>query len=118
MKHKLKEGLSIVIPAYNEEKSIQKTINTISKIIKSNLFPTEAIFVNDCSTDKTGLILNKKIKISKKIKTINNENNLGYGTSIKIGIETSKFKILSLQMQTHPIHWRIPEFYKLYQFKS
>lgn len=115
MKRKLKEGLSIVVPAYNEEKSIQKTINTISKIIKSNLFPIEAIFVNDCSTDKTGLILNKKINISKKIKTINNENNLGYGNSIKIGIENSKFKniIITDADSSYPLE-RIPEFYKLF----
>jgi glycosyltransferase involved in cell wall biosynthesis len=47
------EILSIVIPAYNEERTIHLILNRIQEVELVNKMSKEVIIVNDCSTDKT-----------------------------------------------------------------
>jgi len=83
----MKKIISIVIPLYNEEKSISSTISSLKYIIKkiANEYNVEIIAVNDGSTDNTKTIL-KKIK---GIKVIEHPYNLGYGASLKDGLRHS-----------------------------
>lgn len=84
----MSKNLSIIVPVYNEEDSIEDVINSL---ILS--FPeAQIIAVNDGSTDSSGFILNK---FKNKIDLINHISNLGYGASIKTGIENSKKTYLS-----------------------
>lgn len=79
--------LSIIIPAYNEEKFINKTV---SRVIKSNIgkVKKEIIIVDDGSRDKTPEIIDKLAK--KKIKGIEikavHKRNGGKGSAIRRGI--------------------------------
>ena len=78
--------ISVVIPVYNEEKSIKNTISEIKKVLKKNkLKNSEIIIVNDGSTDNTLKELEKC-----NIVIINNPINMGYGFSIKRGIKAAK----------------------------
>lgn len=79
--------VSVVIPAYNEEKSIKHTIDEIKKILKDNKLDkgSEIIIVNDGSTDDTLKILRKC-----NVTIINNPVNTGYGFSLKKGIMSAK----------------------------
>lgn len=70
--------LSIIIPVYNEEKTILKIIN---KILKLKHINKELIVVNDGSTDNSKKLLNKFS--NKKIRIINHTKNLGKGAAIK-----------------------------------
>ena len=45
--------LSVVIPAYNEEKRISKTLEDIDKYLKNQNYDYEILVVNDGSKDKT-----------------------------------------------------------------
>jgi cellulose synthase/poly-beta-1,6-N-acetylglucosamine synthase-like glycosyltransferase len=45
--------LSVIIPAFNEELSVQKAYDTISKILDSEKIENEIIFIDDGSTDRT-----------------------------------------------------------------
>lgn len=83
--------LSVIIPAYNEEKSINDTINEIEKVLKkNNLYKdSEIIVVDDGSTDNTGNIASKK-----GVTVISNPTNMGYGYSLKKGIEKAKNKTI------------------------
>ena len=83
--------VSVIIPAYNEEKSIGKTIDEIVKIMKKDNFykGSEIIVVNDASTDNT-----KKEALKKNVKVINNPHNMGYGFSLKRGIMAAKNEII------------------------
>ncbi len=47
------ETLSIIIPAYNEEKTIHFILDKIQEVRLTNDIKKEVIIVNDCSTDKT-----------------------------------------------------------------
>ena len=85
--------LSIVIPCFNEEKTISEIIDKI--IDKVNL-DKEIIVVDDCSTDKTRSILQNELK-DKIDKLILNDQNYGKGYSLKEGIKIAEGEILIIQ---------------------
>jgi glycosyltransferase involved in cell wall biosynthesis len=70
---------SIIVPAYNEEETIEKVINDI----KTYAHLAEIIVVNDASTDKTNELLSKITGIT----VVNHSKNSGYGASLKSGIK-------------------------------
>lgn len=75
--------LSVIIPVYNEEKTIEKIIE---RLISAGV-TEQIIVVNDASTDKTQEILNRFHDIKQKIVFLKHEKNLGKGESIKTGLE-------------------------------
>ncbi|MDD4353115.1 MAG: glycosyltransferase family 2 protein [Candidatus Nanoarchaeia archaeon] len=81
-KKKINKNLWVLIPAYNEEKSIKEVINRTKKFV-SNI-----LIINDGSTDNTHLILNK----IKNIEVINILNNSGKANALKLGMEYLKKK--------------------------
>ena len=50
-------SLAVIIPAYNEEKSIADVVRSVISIASKSNLDAEVIVVNDCSTDKTGKII-------------------------------------------------------------
>ena len=84
---------SIIIPCYNEEKTIEKIVN---KIIDLNDLDLEIIIIDDNSTDSSKKIIETKIK-NKIYKVIYNEKNFGKGYSIRKGIEAATGEILIIQ---------------------
>ena len=79
--------VSCIIPAYNEEKSIVTTLNTITPLLNWDLF--EIIVINDCSNDQTQDILNS-YPGQKNLYFIHNTNNLGKSGTVSRGIEFAK----------------------------
>lgn len=80
--------LSIVIPLYNEERSV-KNLSKIYKFLNSLNFNYEVIIVNDGSIDNT---LNKLINLSKKFtfKLISHKKNGGKGAAVQTGMLAAK----------------------------
>lgn len=76
--------LSVIIPVYNEEKTINKVINSVEKT-EVGIFNKEIIIIDDCSTDDTKNIL-KNLDQS-RAKIIFNEKNMGKGYSVRRGFE-------------------------------
>lgn len=81
--------LSIIIPAYNEEKLIMKTSSTISEILYSENIEHEIIFVNDGSKDKTWEEIKKVSEQKKYIKGISFSRNFGKEAAIFSGLAYS-----------------------------
>lgn len=79
--------LSVIIPAYNEEKRIRKTLELIVTYLDKKKHNYEIIVVNDGSTDKTKEVVLECIKDArnKKIKIQSNPCNKGKGYSVKQG---------------------------------
>lgn len=73
--------LSVIIPAYNEEKTIKEIIDKV-KHQKTPGFDKEIIVVNDGSKDNTADIL----KGIKGIKLVNHKKNKGKGFAIRTGL--------------------------------
>ena len=104
MKNSYLKLLSIIVPCYNEQKTIGKVILVIQKSLKiSKIHNYEIIIVNDASKDKTNEIL-KKIK-DNKIKIINNLKNLGLGNSVLKGHKyaTGEYCMYVPGDNTHPV---------------
>lgn len=78
--------VSVIVPAYNEESTIEQNINSLNRIDypKDKL---EIIIVNDGSRDNTGKIINN-LK-GKNILFIDNKNNKGKAACLNQGIEKS-----------------------------
>tara|TARA_B100001540_G_scaffold209716_1_gene184691 strand:+ start:508 stop:1197 length:690 start_codon:yes stop_codon:yes gene_type:complete len=75
--------LSILIPVYNEEKTLLKSLQAVRNL-KSNLFQYEIIVIDDGSTDDSPKILESNKNLYDKL--LINKNNKGKGHSIKRGI--------------------------------
>ncbi len=84
--------LSVLIPCYNEEKTIKAIINKVKQVSLYNV-EKEIIVIDDGSSDKTKDILNK---IS-NIKVILNDKNYGKGYSIKKGINNATGDLIIIQ---------------------
>ena len=78
--------LSIIIPVYNEEKTILKILDKIKKN-KSTGFEYEVIIIDDGSSDKTKELLENNKNLYSKL--LINESNKGKGYSVKKGILNS-----------------------------
>jgi glycosyltransferase involved in cell wall biosynthesis len=85
------DGLSIVIPAYNEENGIapvlEELVNTLESLDLA--MPVEVIIVNDGSSDGTAAALEPFL--GDLIQLINHDQNSGYGASLKTGIHHAKY---------------------------
>ena len=106
MKKIKKNLLTILIPAYNEEKKLDKTLKEIKKVdFKDFGFNKEVILVDDGSTDKT-------IEIAKKfkwVKVIPHDKNKGKGAAIKTGLENCSGEVFVIQdadLEVLPIETR------------
>jgi glycosyltransferase involved in cell wall biosynthesis len=81
----IKEKVSIIVPCFNEEKTIVKNINIIHDYAKKHCASFEIIISDDGSTDNTASEL-EKIKKEISLKIISTPKNMGKGHAIKKGM--------------------------------
>lgn len=86
--------LSIIIPAYNEEKKIERDIKEAFNFLSKKNVIGEVIVSTDGITDKTNEIVKKLQKKYKNLNLIAHKNKIGKGMAIKKGVEKSKGKYI------------------------
>ena len=84
----MSESISIVIPAYNEEKNLAATTNfLLERLLKNGILDFEILIFNDNSTDSTGKIADELASKHSQIKVIHNSKNMNLGYNITKGFE-------------------------------
>lgn len=93
------EKLSIIIPAFNEERTIEKILKEVMQVVLINEINKEIIIVDDCSEDKTKARVNNFIKSNPRanIKLFSHEVNQGKGAALHTGIEKATGDLLIIQ---------------------
>ena len=112
----MRDSLSIIIPALNEEKNIKPLTKKIIKSLKKIKF--EIIFVDDQSDDRSRIILISLSKQLKFFKPILRKKNRDLTQSCFDGIEKAKYKnilIMDADLQHDPKY--IPKMLKLFNYK-
>jgi len=91
--------LSIIIPAYNEEKTIAAILDKVANVSLINNISKEIIVVNDCSKDGTKISLEAYCNEHKDfdIKIFHHEVNQGKGAALHTGIAHATGEYLIIQ---------------------
>ena len=93
------QTLSILIPAYNESKTIQTILDKVLQVNLLNDLQKEIVVVNDCSKDDTQNVLKKYFELKPDIKCILFEQpyNQGKGAAIRKAIELATGDYIIIQ---------------------
>lgn len=93
------KSLTIIIPAYNEEKTIGFVLDKIRLVRLEQNIEKEVIIINDCSGDRTGEIVATYISAHPqlKIKYLAHTQNMGKGAAIHTGIRHATGDYLLVQ---------------------
>ena len=86
--------LSIVIPCYNEEETLEKIFNKVNKFDE---FDKEIIIIDDCSNDKTPEIINKLKNNNENLKSERHSENMGKGSALRTGFRIAQGDIILIQ---------------------
>lgn len=90
--------LSIIVPVYNEEKTLFSLLLKVQAVFSKVTFPVELIIVDDCSTDKSPQIISEFLErqVPITIKSIRHELNRGKGSAIRSGLKeaTGEYTII------------------------
>lgn len=80
-----REGLSVVLPAFNEEENILATVEGVRSAVERLTGNFEIIVVNDGSKDRTGEIADALAREDRRIRVIHHPGNRGYGAALRTG---------------------------------
>lgn len=87
--------LSIIIPVFNEDKTIIEILNRVISAKVPKEITKEIIVVDDGSFDNTGKIIESVSK--KELKYIRHSKNIGKGAAVRTGIENSSGDLILIQ---------------------
>ncbi|MFZ4573384.1 MAG: glycosyltransferase family 2 protein [Phycisphaerales bacterium] len=107
-------GVSVVIPCYDEQDAVSKTIDDVEAALRKSGLEWEIIAVNDGSRDGTGEKLESLAGTHSRLRVIQNPFNRGYGASLKAGISEATFDriVITDADGTYP-NDQIPELLRL-----
>ncbi|MBK8624401.1 MAG: glycosyltransferase family 2 protein [Saprospiraceae bacterium] len=91
--------LSIIIPAYNEEHTIQTILEKVKNVVLIGHVTKEIIVVNDCSKDKTEnkVLEYKNANPDLEVSYYKHEINKGKGAALHTGIKEAKGDLIIIQ---------------------
>lgn len=85
-----KKIVSIVIPCYNEEENINRTLDVLLDLTRDHKYSFEIIAVNDGSKDKTWEVIRKYANTHPNIKGINHMGNFGQSCAYMAGFDKAE----------------------------
>ncbi|NND80109.1 MAG: glycosyltransferase [Maribacter sp.] len=107
-------NLSIVIPLLNEEESLKELHDWIVKVMQSNRFLYEILFIDDGSTDASWQIITQLSAKNPNVKGLRFKKNFGKSQALHAGFKAAKGDVvitMDADLQDNPEE--IPELYDL-----
>ncbi|NMH86688.1 glycosyltransferase family 2 protein [Flavivirga algicola] len=107
-------NISVVIPLLNEQDSLTELYDWIAKVMQSNHFSYEIIFIDDGSTDNSWQIISQLASQNNHVKGIRFFKNFGKSQALHAGFEKAKGNVvitMDADLQDNPDE--IPELYNM-----
>lgn len=82
-------GVSVVIPAFEEQGAVRAQVEAVERVLSSCRFPYDIIVVDDGSQDQTA---QEALKANARV--LRHLENRGYGASIKTGMDAAKYNVI------------------------
>ncbi len=91
-----KSQISVVIPCYNEESSLPYLENALAELeaVSKSTYEMRFVFVDDCSTDKTLAMLEKRFGNRPNCKIVSHDTNKGVASAISTGIQNCDTEVV------------------------
>jgi dolichyl-phosphate beta-glucosyltransferase len=86
-------AISIIIPAYNEERRLPRSLELIREYLKKRAWDGEVIVVDDGSTDQTAQIVKEWQQQIPTLRLVQNGQNRGKGFSVRHGMQEARARI-------------------------
>ncbi len=90
--------LSIVIPAYNEEKNLPKVVAELQQAVRTEKIPYEMVLVNDNSKDGTAGVIRELMNGDSRIRTVNRRPPGGFGRAVRSGLSAVRGDVVVICM--------------------
>lgn len=106
--------ISVVIPLYNEDESLPELYDWIERVMATNGFSFEVIFVNDGSTDRSWEVITELANRSEHVKGIKFRRNYGKSPALYCGFKEAEGDVvitMDADLQDSPDE--IPELYRM-----
>ena len=106
--------ISVVIPLLNEDESLQELYDWIIRVLQSNQYSYEILFIDDGSTDNSWNVIEKLATADSNVKGIKFQTNYGKSQALNAGFKVAKGDVvitMDADLQDSPDE--IPELYDL-----
>ena len=88
--------LSIVVPVFNEEKTIRASCFRLQEILRNIVETFEILVIDDGSTDETLKVLNPLLSEIRELRTIRLHSNRGHMMAISVGLQHAKGEVIAI----------------------
>ncbi len=89
------EGISLVIPAFNEDKVIAQAIREAETALAGRFREFEVLVVDDGSTDDTTTVVGWALEQAENTRLISHKGNQGYGAALRTGFEAARYPLVA-----------------------
>ena len=87
-------GISIVLPAFNEEDNIKTAVTRCAAVLEKLGHPHEIVVVDDGSRDQTAAICKGLKESNPRVRLVQFEQNRGYGVALRTGFLEAKYNLV------------------------
>jgi glycosyltransferase involved in cell wall biosynthesis len=99
-------SLSVVIPAFNEELLIERTITALKEALEGRIADYEIVVVDDGSTDRTAEILDRLAATHPALKVFRHPHNLFLGSALRTGFSHATKELIFYTDADLPVDFR------------
>lgn len=106
--------ISVIVPLYNEAESLPELEGWIRRVMESNNFDYEIIFINDGSTDESWSVIERLSTANPHVKGVSFRRNYGKSPALYTGFERARGRVvitMDADLQDSPDE--IPELYRM-----